>query len=75
MKLGRQYNMDTCMDTYKILKSMLKCDKNLYEKILDTPNFAHHFNELVKKALKHDKIISKREEWFKTNEPKKMPQV
>lgn len=29
------------------LKQMLKADQELYERILDTPVFAYHFNQLV----------------------------
>lgn len=32
------------------LSAMLAADEKLYERILDTPNFAYHFNELVKLA-------------------------
>ncbi len=34
------------------LNGMMKSDMKLYEKILDTPGFAYHFNQLVKLAYK-----------------------
>jgi len=34
-----------------VIDSMMNSDMVLYEKILDTPGFAFHFNELVKIAL------------------------
>ena len=33
------------------LKAMLESDPELYERILDTPGFAFHFNELTKLAI------------------------
>lgn len=33
------------------LNAMLAADEKLYERILDTPTFAYHFNELAKLAL------------------------
>lgn len=36
----------------ELLDRMLESDKELYEKILDTPGFSYYFNELVKLAQK-----------------------
>jgi hypothetical protein len=36
----------------EILNKMMDSDMELYEKILDTPGFGYHFNELVKLAQK-----------------------
>ena len=47
-----------------VIDSMMNSDMVLYEKILDTPGFAFHFNELVKIALiEHGPEVS--EEWLR----------
>ena len=44
--LVKQIKANKCLD------EMMKSDMELYEKILDTPGFAYHFNELLKLAYK-----------------------
>ena len=43
------------MTTNYIVNQMITANKELYERILDTPVFAYWFNELVKKAIEADK--------------------
>jgi len=45
------------MNTIELLRLMLKTDRELYEKILDTPNFAYYFNQLTIKARAYDNMI------------------
>ena len=43
------------MSTVEILDKMISSDKELYERILETPGFAFYFNELTKNALSTEK--------------------
>jgi hypothetical protein len=42
--------------TYTLLNRMLETDTILYERILDTINFAYCFNQIVLRALEYEKI-------------------
>lgn len=54
--LDREINVPINNSEYSLLM-MLKTDRTLYEKIIDTPVFAFHFNQLCLRAREGDKAV------------------